>query len=70
MEQLNTVCSEGLLSVDPTVKPHSELMKNYFDPLWYGRLGYGMTWRAVNVYSNVVYSNRNTVYIGSGRNGK
>ena len=31
----------------------------YFDPLWYGRLGLGMTRRVVNV-QHVVYSNRDT----------
>ena len=36
------------------------LMKNYFDSLWYGRLGLGMTRRAVNV-QHVVYSNRHKV---------
>ena len=34
------------------------LMKNYFDPLWYGHLGLGMTRAVVNV-EHVVYSKRN-----------
>jgi hypothetical protein len=36
------------------------LVKNEFDPLWYGRLGLGMTRRVVNI-QQVVYYNKDMV---------